>query len=116
MAHRAGCGEVDTEHLLAALALDPGSRARRVLSHLGVSTAAVNKALEGYVGPGKRRRRRRDKVALACSFCGQSQQQVKKLVAASGVNTGAGAYICDECVEFCHQIVTKERDEPGAPR
>jgi ClpX C4-type zinc finger/Clp amino terminal domain, pathogenicity island component len=116
MAQQAGRGEVDTEHLLAALALDPGSRARRVLSHLGVSISAVKKELEGYAGPGKQRRRRRGKVDLACSFCGKSQQQVKKLVAASGVNTGAGAYICDECIEFCHQIVAEERDEPGAQR
>jgi hypothetical protein len=34
--------EVRTEHLLAALALDPGSRARRVLNDLGVDIAAIN--------------------------------------------------------------------------
>jgi ATP-dependent Clp protease ATP-binding subunit ClpA len=116
IAQQAGRGEVDTEHLLAALALDPGSRARRVLSRLGVSIAAMKKELEGYVGPGKQRRRRRDKVDLACSFCGKSQKQVKKLIAASGVNTGPGAYICDECIELCHQIVAGEQDEPGAQR
>jgi hypothetical protein len=44
---------VGTEHLLAALALDPGSRARRVLSDLGVSIAAIKKELDGHVGPGK---------------------------------------------------------------
>ena len=43
IAQRAGRGEVGTEHLLAALALDPGSRARRVLSHLGVSIAAIKR-------------------------------------------------------------------------
>jgi len=31
------------------------------------------------------------------------------------VHTGPGAYICDECIELCHQIVAEERDEPGAP-
>src|SRR5258708_268348 len=77
---RAGRAAVGPAHRLAALALDPGSRARRVLSHLGVSMAAVKKELDCYVGPGKRRRRRRGKVDLACSFCGKSQKQVKKLV------------------------------------
>jgi len=62
IARQAGRGDVGTEHLLAALALDPGSRARRVLSHLGVSIAAVKKGLDCYVGPGKRRRRKRGKV------------------------------------------------------
>jgi len=102
LAQRAGRGEVGTEHLLAALALDPGSRARRVLGHLGVSTAAIKKGLEGYVGPGKQRRRKRGKADLACSFCGKRQQQVKKLVA------GPGVYICDECIDLCNEILAEE--------
>ncbi len=102
MAQQAGRGEVGTEHLLAALALDPGSRARRVLSHLGVSIAAIKKGLDGYVGLGKRRRRKRGKVDLACSFCGKSQKQVKRLVG------GPGVYICDECIDVCNEIVAEE--------
>jgi hypothetical protein len=102
IAQQAGRGEVGTEHLLAALALDPGSRARRVLSHLGVSMAAVRKGLDGYVGPGKRRRRKRGKADLACSFCGKSQKQVKKLIA------GPGVYICNECIDLCNEIVAEE--------
>ena len=102
LAERAGSGEVGTEHLLAAMVLDPGSRARRVLSHLGVSSAAVKKGLDGYVGPGKQRRRKRGKVDLACSFCGKSQKQVKKLIA------GPGVYICDECIDLCNEIVAEE--------
>jgi hypothetical protein len=102
IAQQAGRGEVGTEHLLAALALDPGSRARHVLSHLGVSMAAVRKGLGGYVGPGKQRRRKRGKADLACSFCGKSQKQVKKLIA------GPGVYICDECIDLCNEIVAEE--------
>src|SRR5215831_12478560 len=97
-AQQAGRGEVGTEHLLAALALDPGSRARRVLSHLGVSIAAIKKELDCYVGPGKRRRRKRGKADLACSFCGKSQKQARKLVA------GPGVFICDECIGLCNEI------------
>jgi ClpX C4-type zinc finger/Clp amino terminal domain, pathogenicity island component len=102
IARQAGRGEVGTEHLLAALVLDPGSRARRVLSHLGVSVPAIKKGLDGHVGPGKQRRRRRGKADLACSFCGKSQKQVKKLIA------GPGVRICDECIDLCNEIVTEE--------
>ena len=102
LAQRSGFDQVGTEHLLAALALDPGSRARRVLGQLGVSIAAMKKGLGGYVGPGKQRRRRRGKADLACSFCGKGQKQVKKLVA------GPGVYICDECIDLCNEILAEE--------
>lgn len=70
-ARRGGCGYVDTEHLLGALALDPGSRARRVLGKLDVSIAAIKKELECHISPGRPRRRRRGKaVGAACSFAG----------------------------------------------
>ena len=42
------------------------------------------------------------KVNLKCSFCGKSQDQVRKLVA------GPGVYICDECIELCTEIVEEE--------
>jgi len=62
LARRAGCGYVGTEHLLGALALDPGSRARRVLDRLGVPIPAVKKELECYIGPARRRRRARARL------------------------------------------------------
>jgi hypothetical protein len=102
IAQQAGRGDVGTEDLLAALALDPGSRARRVLSHLGASAAAIKKELDGCGGPGKQRRRKRGKVDLACSFCGKSQKQVKKLVG------GPGVYICDECIDLCNEVLAEE--------
>jgi ATP-dependent Clp protease ATP-binding subunit ClpX len=43
-----------------------------------------------------------DKGQLKCSFCGKSQEQVRKLVA------GPGVYICDECIELCNEIVQEE--------
>lgn len=42
---------------------------------------------------------------LHCSFCGKSQNEVKKLVA------GRGVYICDECIEVCISIVSDEIKE-----
>lgn len=73
-----------------------------VLSHLGVSSAAVRKGLERYIGPGKQRRRKRGRADRACSFCGKSQQQVKKLIA------GPGVFICDECIDLCSEILAEE--------
>lgn len=102
IAQQAGRGEADTEHLLAVLALDPGSRARRVLSHVGVSIAALKIELDRYVGPGKQRRRKRGKADLACSFCGKSKEQVKKLIA------GPAVYICDECIDLCNEILAEK--------
>ena len=44
---------------------------------------------------------------LICSFCGKTQEEVRKLVA------GPSVYICDECVELCNDILTEEFD--GVP-
>ncbi|MBW0207047.1 ATP-dependent Clp protease ATP-binding subunit ClpX [Staphylococcus aureus] len=43
-----------------------------------------------------------DEENLKCSFCGKDQDQVKKLVAGSGI------YICNECIELCSEIVEEE--------
>lgn len=42
---------------------------------------------------------------LHCSFCGKSQNEVKKLIA------GRGVYICDECIDVCINIVSQEVKE-----
>ncbi len=48
---------------------------------------------------------------LICSFCGKSQDEVKKLIA------GPSVYICDECIHLCNEIIdeeySKEKDEAG---
>lgn len=43
---------------------------------------------------------------IKCSFCGKTQEQVRKMVAGP-----SGIYICDECVEICNDIVTEELEE-----
>jgi Clp amino terminal domain, pathogenicity island component len=59
LASRARCNYVGTEHLLFAIALDPGSRARRVLTRLDANLAEIKKELACFVeGPKKRRRGR----------------------------------------------------------
>lgn len=46
-----------------------------------------------------------DKKQMArCSFCNKTQDQVRKLIA------GPGAYICDECIEICAEIIDEELD------
>ena len=46
-----------------------------------------------------------EKGQLKCSFCGKTQEQVRKLVA------GPGVYICDECIELCNEIIAEEFSE-----
>ena len=43
-----------------------------------------------------------DKELIRCSFCGKTQDQVRKIVA------GPNVYICDECSNLCHEIVLEE--------
>ena len=45
---------------------------------------------------------------LYCSFCGKSQNEVKKLIA------GPSVFICDECIELCNDIVREELQEAQA--
>ena len=47
-------------------------------------------------------RKKDDTTNLACSFCGKSQKEVKKLIA------GPTVYICDECIELCNDIIAEE--------
>ena len=46
---------------------------------------------------------------LKCSFCGKSQEQVRKLIA------GPGVYICAECVDLCNEILDEELLDSGTP-
>jgi len=41
---------------------------------------------------------------LVCSFCGKSQDEVRKLIA------GPTVYICDECIDLCNDIIAEEVD------
>lgn len=47
-------------------------------------------------------RRETSQHQLTCSFCGKSQDEVKKLIA------GPAVYICDECIELCNDIIAEE--------
>jgi len=47
---------------------------------------------------------------LVCSFCGKSQDEVKKLIA------GPSVYICDECVSLCNEIIQEEYEQKEKDR
>jgi len=52
-------------------------------------------------------KKREDGTNVACSFCGKSQKEVKKLIA------GPTVYICDECIELCNDIIAEEAGRDG---
>ena len=62
-------------------------------------------------------RTRGTRMQYRCSFCGKDQGQVQRLIAGPG-----GVYICDECVDLCHDIIEEEKtsrlaaSETGAAR
>ena len=47
--------------------------------------------------------KRNGEIEILCSFCGKSQEDVKKLIA------GPTVYICNECIDLCNEIVREER-------
>ena len=47
---------------------------------------------------------------LLCSFCGKSQDEVRKLIA------GPSVYICDECIQLCNEIIAEETGQEGDER
>jgi len=50
-----------------------------------------------------------DGKLLYCSFCGKSQNEVRKLIA------GPSVFICDECVDLCNDIIREEIQETASP-
>ena len=45
---------------------------------------------------------------VRCSFCGKDSSQVKRIIA------GPNAYICNECVDLCKEIISQETDSQGS--
>jgi ATP-dependent Clp protease ATP-binding subunit ClpA len=108
--------EVRTEHLLAVLALDPGSRARRVLNDLDVDIAAIKRELQCYItlNPTRPARwwKRRPPTQHGCSFCGRVIPVAGPLV------NGPGVAICSACVALAGDILDNRQptqQPPGVP-
>lgn len=51
---------------------------------------------------------RRSEELLCCSFCGKSQNDVKKLIA------GPGVYVCNECIDICNEIINDDEQHDQA--
>ncbi|HRJ89536.1 MAG: ATP-dependent Clp protease ATP-binding subunit ClpX [Blastocatellia bacterium] len=51
---------------------------------------------------------RRPEELLCCSFCGKSQNDVKKLIA------GPGVYVCNECIDICNEIINDDEQTATA--
>ena len=95
-------GVVGTEHLLAVLAFDPGSRARRILNDLHVDIAAIKRELNCYLTLKPRHRRRtgrKPRSDSACSFCGRPATEAGQLVA------GPRVWICASFVGLATDIL-----------
>jgi hypothetical protein len=100
---------VNTPQLLAVIATNPGSRARRVLNDIGIDPADIKRQLHCYIniprtpfGPRSRRRSRRpDERSARCSFCGHSRTEERRLVA------GPDVWICADCVALCGEILAQ---------
>jgi len=104
--------EVRPEHLLAVLALDPGSRARRVLNELHVDIAAVKRELQCYITVNPARPARWWKhrpPGHACSFCGRTSTP-DLLV------NGPGIAICRPCVALATEILAARRADEQTPQ
>lgn len=99
-----------TPQLLAVIATNPGSRARRVLNDISVDAADIKRLLHCYINiprtpfgrrppraPGKRQ-------ADRCSFCGHARSEERRLVA------GPDVWICSECVALCGGILAQPAD------
>nr|WSY53564.1 hypothetical protein OG999_27880 [Streptomyces sp. NBC_00886] len=99
---------VNTPQLLAVIATNPGSRARRVLNALGVDVADIKRQLHCYVnvprtvfGRRTRRKRRPEDPSARCSFCGKPGNDERRLVA------GPDVWICADCVTLCGEILAQ---------
>src|SRR5438445_10856839 len=57
--------------------------------------------------PGKRPEAEEPSKTYTCSFCGKSQDEVRKLIA------GPTVYICDECIDLCNDIIAEEVELEG---
>ena len=78
------------------LVLKPGDRVT-----ISLSTARDVSATVGPPDP-EIEKERSTELEATCAFCGKSNIEVQKLIA------GAKAFICDECVILCHDIIREE--------
>ena len=77
-----------------------GSRPQDVAAALGLNGQQLHQIVQQAGGSEREVRSRPADTGLACSFCGTSQYEVRKLIA------GPGVYICDGCVELVQGVLS----------
>ncbi|MBV9278694.1 MAG: hypothetical protein JOZ41_01305 [Chloroflexi bacterium] len=92
-AHRVHSTHVRSEHVLLGLTREGGGLAARLLAELGVAYEHL--------------RRRVDRAALACSFCGRSGLDAIHLV------TGPNVCICERCIDEASRLAAQDAGEPA---
>jgi hypothetical protein len=76
-----------------------GSRPPDVAAALGLNSQQLHQIVQRAGGSEREGRDRPADTGLACTFCGTSQYEVRKLIA------GPGVYICDACVELTQGVI-----------
>lgn len=77
-----------------------GSSPRDIAAALGLSDQQLDEIARAAGGPGRAGRGQAPGTELACTFCGKSQHEVRKLIA------GPSVYICDACVALAGGVVS----------
>jgi len=77
-----------------------GSRSEDVAAALGLSHQQLDEVVQAAGGSGREDRAGTRGIDLACSFCGRSQHEVRKLIA------GPGCYICEACVGLAEGVAS----------
>ena len=97
--HEAEAARAEFHYAVRRLVAE-GSRPRDVAAVLGLNGQQLHQIVQQGGGSEREGRDRRADTGLACTFCGTSQYQVRKLIA------GPGVYICDACVELAHGVIS----------
>jgi hypothetical protein len=96
--HEAEAARAEFHHAVRRLVAE-GSRPRDVAAALGLDGQQLHQIVQQAGGSEREGRNRPAAAGLACTFCGTSQYEVRKLIA------GPGVYICDACVELTRGVI-----------
>jgi hypothetical protein len=97
--HEAEAARAEFHHAVRRLVAE-GSRPRDVAAALGLNGQQLHQIVQQGGGSEREGRDRPADTGLACTFCGTSQYEVRKLIA------GPGVYICDGCVELAEGVIS----------
>jgi hypothetical protein len=96
--HEAEAARAEFHHAVRRL-VSHGPRPRDVAAALGLSGKQLHQIVQQAGGSEREGRHTPADTGLACTFCGRSQYEVRKLIA------GPSVYICDACVELAQGVI-----------